>query len=50
MAIRDVTTRWNYTHAMIERATLLREAFDQWVFERPELRVLLLSQKDWDFL
>ena len=25
MVIRDVRTRWNYTHAMIRRALLLRE-------------------------
>jgi hypothetical protein len=25
MVIRDVKTRWNYTHAMIKRALLLRK-------------------------
>lgn len=25
MVIRDVVTRWNYTHAMIDRAQLLRK-------------------------
>lgn len=26
MAIRDIITRWNYTHAMIRRALILRQA------------------------
>lgn len=26
MPVRDVRTRWNYTHAMIERALLLKKA------------------------
>lgn len=25
MVVRDVRTRWNYTHAMIRRALLLQE-------------------------
>ena len=25
MVIRDVVTRWNYTHAMIKRALMLRK-------------------------
>ncbi|KAH9024612.1 hypothetical protein EDB85DRAFT_1894233 [Lactarius pseudohatsudake] len=43
-------TRWNYTHAMIKRALLLRKAVDKWVFERDEMRDLLLSDREWKFL
>ncbi|KAH7903480.1 hypothetical protein BJ138DRAFT_1020557 [Hygrophoropsis aurantiaca] len=51
MVIRDVVTRWNYTHAMIRRALLLRKAIDKWVFEQDNLRGdLLLSNDEWKFL
>jgi hypothetical protein len=29
MVVRDVRTRWNYTHAMIRRALLLKEVSQQ---------------------
>ncbi|KAF8181164.1 hypothetical protein K438DRAFT_1725275 [Mycena galopus ATCC 62051] len=50
MVIRDVKTRWNYTEAMITRGLLLRKAIDQWVFEREELRSLLLTPDEWKML
>ncbi|KAF5366557.1 hypothetical protein D9758_009004 [Tetrapyrgos nigripes] len=31
MVIRDVRTRWNSTHAMIQRARVLQSAIDEWV-------------------
>ncbi|KAE9399170.1 hypothetical protein BT96DRAFT_745905, partial [Gymnopus androsaceus JB14] len=45
----DVTTCWNYTHAMIRRAQLLQEAIDEWVFDpsHKDLRELNLSPADW---
>ncbi|KAF8806990.1 hypothetical protein BYT27DRAFT_7100375 [Phlegmacium glaucopus] len=48
--VRDVRTRWNYTHAMIRRAELLQEAIDDWVFKTPGLRALLLSEDEWKTL
>ncbi|KAF7328569.1 Dimer-Tnp-hAT domain-containing protein [Mycena venus] len=50
MVIRDVKTRWNYTEAMITRGLLLRKAIDQWVFDREELRPLLLTTDQWKML
>ncbi|KAF7794640.1 hypothetical protein EIP86_005777, partial [Pleurotus ostreatoroseus] len=50
MVIRDVVTRWNYTHAMIERALFMRTAIDTWVFNNVKLRELLLSQQEWALL
>ncbi|EEB88625.1 hypothetical protein MPER_13449, partial [Moniliophthora perniciosa FA553] len=50
MVIRDVKTRWNYTHAMIRRALFLREAIDSWTFETKEMRAAGLSVKDWRLL
>ncbi|THU92849.1 hypothetical protein K435DRAFT_671393 [Dendrothele bispora CBS 962.96] len=47
MVIRDVQTRWNYTHAMIRRARLLREAIDEWIHVHKDLRDLTLSNSDW---
>ena len=64
--VRDVRTRWNYTHAMIRRAELLQEvgftyicvrtsdilfqAIDDWVFKTPGLRALLLNEDEWKIL
>ncbi|KIL56766.1 hypothetical protein M378DRAFT_35880, partial [Amanita muscaria Koide BX008] len=48
--VRDVRTRWNYTHAMIRRAELLKEAIDDWVFKTPGLRTLLLNEDEWKSL
>ncbi|KAF7371616.1 Eukaryotic translation initiation factor 3 [Mycena venus] len=49
MVVRDVRHRWNYTHAMIERALLLRKAIDTWVFEKEELQPLSLND-NWKLL
>ncbi|KAF8233941.1 hypothetical protein L208DRAFT_1264556, partial [Tricholoma matsutake] len=48
--VRDVRTRWNYTHVMIHRAELLKEAIDDWVFKTPGLRALLLNEDEWKTL
>ncbi|KAF8223565.1 hypothetical protein L208DRAFT_1207858, partial [Tricholoma matsutake] len=48
--VRDVRTCWNYTHAMIHRAELLKEAIDDWVFKTPGLRALLLNEDEWKTL
>ncbi|KJA13775.1 hypothetical protein HYPSUDRAFT_94428, partial [Hypholoma sublateritium FD-334 SS-4] len=50
MVVRDVRTRWNYTHAMIRRAILLKESIDTWVFNSPTLRGLGLTPADWKLL
>jgi len=50
MVVRDVRTRWNYTHAMIRRGLLLREAIDTWAFDTETFRGLLLTRADWDLL
>ncbi|KAJ7770292.1 hypothetical protein DFH07DRAFT_711827, partial [Mycena maculata] len=50
MVVRDVRHRWNYTHAMIERGLLLKQAIDSWVLEREELRPLFLKAEDWKLL
>ncbi|KAJ6483393.1 hypothetical protein C8R45DRAFT_871167, partial [Mycena sanguinolenta] len=50
MVVRDVRHRWNYTHAMIRHASLLQDAVDKWVLDRPELRSLYLSPADWSYL
>ncbi|KAL1939855.1 hypothetical protein VTO73DRAFT_9555 [Trametes versicolor] len=50
MVIRDVATRWNYTHAMIERGLLMQEAIDTWVFKNKQLRSFLLSAAEWQTL
>ncbi|KAH9829928.1 uncharacterized protein C8Q71DRAFT_717528 [Rhodofomes roseus] len=50
MPVRDVRTRWNCTHAMIERALLLRKAINGWVAERDDLESLTLIPDDWNLL
>ena len=66
MVVRDVRTRWNSTHAMIDRALLLREvrldlfgisvyspivqAINDWVYSMPEYRELALSNAEWERL
>ncbi|CAA7264626.1 unnamed protein product [Cyclocybe aegerita] len=47
---RDVRTRWNYTHAMIERADLLEDVVNTWFFETKELHGVMLSVADWKSL
>ncbi|KAF4612503.1 hypothetical protein D9613_012755 [Agrocybe pediades] len=50
MVMRDVRTRWNYTHAMIRRALLQKDAIDTWVFKMKDLRDIMLSAADWTYL
>ncbi|KAF9009676.1 hypothetical protein BDQ17DRAFT_1235806 [Cyathus striatus] len=50
MVVRDVCTRWNYTHAMIRRGLLLKEAIDKWTFEVPALRGFVLTPNAWEYL
>ncbi|EIN07765.1 hypothetical protein PUNSTDRAFT_27160, partial [Punctularia strigosozonata HHB-11173 SS5] len=47
MVIRDIRTRWNYTHAMIKRAEMLRESIKHWVFDTEEMQGVTLTDKDW---
>ncbi|KAF5335248.1 hypothetical protein D9758_017381 [Tetrapyrgos nigripes] len=47
MVIRDVRTRWNYTHAMIQRGHLLRSAINEWVLKHEDLLDLRISKEDW---
>ncbi|KAJ3501122.1 hypothetical protein NMY22_g19033 [Coprinellus aureogranulatus] len=47
MVIRDVRTRWNSTHGMLERALLLRDAIDEWIFRTSEYSDLRLTGEDW---
>ncbi|KAF8236858.1 hypothetical protein L208DRAFT_1250478, partial [Tricholoma matsutake] len=46
----DVRMCWNYTHVMIRRAELLKEAIDDWVFKTPGLCALLLNEDEWKTL
>ncbi|KAF8967158.1 hypothetical protein BDZ97DRAFT_1638946, partial [Flammula alnicola] len=50
MVVRDVKTRWNYTHAMIRRGDNTRAVIDTWVFNTEELRSATLSSADWKLL
>lgn len=50
MPIRDVRTRWNSTHALLERAVLLRQVIKKWVEDRDELEHLRLSNHEWEQL
>ncbi|KAF8225931.1 hypothetical protein L208DRAFT_1304420 [Tricholoma matsutake] len=50
MVVRDVRTQWNYTHAMIHRALLLKEAVNAWVFQSPSLHGCILLLADWTLL
>ncbi|KAG8940951.1 hypothetical protein FRC04_004865 [Tulasnella sp. 424] len=50
MVIRDVKTRWNCTHAMIQRALLLQNAINAWVLNVPELHPYALTKFDWKVL
>ncbi|KAJ7303738.1 hypothetical protein DFH08DRAFT_721914 [Mycena albidolilacea] len=50
MIVRDVRHRWNYTHAMIKRALLLKSAINSWVIEREELAPLNLNTTEWEIL
>ncbi|KAJ7830584.1 hypothetical protein B0H13DRAFT_1471637, partial [Mycena leptocephala] len=48
--IRDVKHRWNFTHAMIQRARMPRRAIDKWVKDRDELHHWRLSNDEWALL
>ncbi|KAF8232759.1 hypothetical protein L208DRAFT_1270277, partial [Tricholoma matsutake] len=48
--VQDVRMRWNYMHAMICQAELLKEAINDWVFKTPGLRALLLMEDEWKTL
>ncbi|KAF4618026.1 hypothetical protein D9613_012868 [Agrocybe pediades] len=51
MVVRDVRTRWNYTHAMICRAIILKDAIDSWVFDKaPALRGVMIGPDEWKLL
>ncbi|TFY61097.1 hypothetical protein EVJ58_g4726 [Rhodofomes roseus] len=50
MPIRDVKTRWNWTHAMIQRALIMRKAITAWVMDHDKLHHLLLTSDDWYLL
>ncbi|KAF8232857.1 hypothetical protein L208DRAFT_1210637, partial [Tricholoma matsutake] len=45
-----VSTWWNYTHAMICQAQLIQEAVDDYIYQAPGLRALLLTDNDWKIL
>ncbi|KAF8240069.1 hypothetical protein L208DRAFT_1234840 [Tricholoma matsutake] len=50
MVVWDVRTRWNYTHVMIRRVLLLKEAVNAWVFQSPSLHGCILLPADWTLL
>ncbi|KAJ3756617.1 hypothetical protein EV360DRAFT_7620, partial [Lentinula raphanica] len=50
MVVRDVRTRWNYTHAMIRRALLLQEAIDAWTLSTPKMQDLFILGREWKLL
>jgi hypothetical protein len=46
MVVRDVKTRWNYTHAMIKRGYTLRKAIDTWCLHyAPDFHISTLQWK-----
>ena len=47
MVVKDVATRWNYTHAMIKRALILRKPIERWVRSYTELWNLTLLADEW---
>ncbi|KAE9384777.1 hypothetical protein BT96DRAFT_841738, partial [Gymnopus androsaceus JB14] len=46
----DVHTRWNYTHAMIQRGLMLREAIDAWTLSYKETEDLFILLNQWKLL
>lgn len=48
IVIRDVRTRWNSTHAMIDRAKELREPYDLTLRSIPKLRKYVLADEEWE--
>src|SRR5215212_1617605 len=45
--IRDVSTRWNFTIQMLDRALVLRNYVRHWVEKYPAYRGLLLTGDEW---
>ncbi|KAJ7846727.1 hypothetical protein B0H14DRAFT_2583983 [Mycena olivaceomarginata] len=50
MVVHDVRHRWNYTHAVVECALLLKSAINSWVVKREELVSLNLNTTEWELL
>ncbi|KAJ7805465.1 hypothetical protein B0H14DRAFT_3153436, partial [Mycena olivaceomarginata] len=50
MVVHDVRHRWNYTHAVVECALLLKSAINNWVVKREELVSLNLNTTEWELL
>lgn len=48
IVLRDVRTRWNSTHAMIERVMELREPYDLTLRSIPKLRKYVLLDDEWE--
>lgn len=48
VVIRDVRTRWNSTHAMLERAKELRQPYDLTLTSIPKLRKYSLLDEEWE--
>lgn len=48
VVLRDVRTRWNATHAMMERAQELKEPFDLTLQSIPKLRKYVLDEIEWN--
>ncbi|KAJ7582415.1 hypothetical protein C8J56DRAFT_791465 [Mycena floridula] len=47
MVVKDVSTCWNFTLAMIRHAELLKEAIQRWIFSYPAFHFVLPSLDDW---
>lgn len=48
VVLRDVRTRWNSTHTMIERAIELREPYDLTLTCIPKLKKFILHDEEWE--
>lgn len=48
VVLRDVRTRWNATHRMLERAKLLKEPFDLTLRSIPKKRKFVLDETEWE--
>lgn len=48
VVLRDVRTRWNATHTMMERAKELRNPFDLSLQSIPKLRKYVLDDMEWE--
>lgn len=47
MVVKDVKTRWNFTHAMIKRGLILRKVIDRWVRSQTALWGLTILGDEW---